>query len=109
MVFVVKERTKEIGIRKALGATPKNIISIILQESVLITTISGYVGLIIAFGVLQLIGDSLQADYFITNPNVKTSNAIFATILLIVFGAIAGYIPAKRAAKIKPIIALRDN
>lgn len=109
MVFVVKERTKEIGIRKALGATPKNIVSIILQESIFITTISGYAGLIIAFGVLQLIGDSLQLDYFITNPNVKTSNAIFATILLIVFGAIAGYIPARRAAKIKPIIALRDN
>ena len=109
MVFVVKERTKEIGIRKALGATPKNIVTIILQESIFITTISGYVGLILAFGVLQIIGDSLQLDYFITDPNVKTSNAIFATILLIVFGAIAGYIPARRAAKIKPIIALRDN
>ena len=109
MVFVVKERTKEIGIRKALGATPKNIVTIILQESIFITTISGYVGLILAFGVLQIIGDSLQLDYFITDPNVKTSNAIFATILLIVFGTIAGYIPARRAAKIKPIIALRDN
>jgi putative ABC transport system permease protein len=59
--------------------------------------------------VLQLIGDSLQENYFITNPNINTSTAIFATILLIIFGGIAGYIPAKRAAKIKPIIALRDS
>jgi len=109
MVFVVKERTKEIGIRKALGATPRNIITIILQESIFITTISGYLGLICAFGVLQLIGNNLQLNYFITDPNIETSNAIFATILLVLFGAIAGYIPAKRAAKIKPIVALRDE
>ena len=109
MVFVVKERTKELGIRKALGATPKNIISTILQESIFITTISGYFGLICAFGVLQLIGNNLQENYFITNPNIETENGIAATIILIVFGAIAGYIPAKKAASIKPIIALRDN
>ena len=109
MVFVVKERTKEIGIRKALGATPKSIINIILQESIFITTISGYFGLIFAFAVLQIIGDNLQENYFITNPNIDTSTAIFATIILIIFGGIAGYIPAKRAAKIKPIIALRDS
>ena len=109
MVFVVKERTKEIGIRKALGATPKDIISIILQESVFITTISGYVGLICAFAVLKIIGNKLQEHYFITNPNIETSTAIFATILLVFFGAIAGYLPAKKAAKIKPIVALRDD
>lgn len=109
MVFVVKERTKELGIRKALGATPKNIISTILQESIFITTISGYFGLICAFGVLQLIGNDLQENYFITNPNIETENGIAATIILIFFGAIAGYIPAKKAASIKPIIALRDN
>ena len=109
MVFVVKERTKEIGIRKALGATPKNIVSIILQESIFITTISGYTGLIFAFAVLKLIGNTLQENYFITNPSIDTLNAIFATILLIVFGAIAGYLPARKAARIKPIIALRDE
>jgi putative ABC transport system permease protein len=109
MVFVFKERTKEIGIRKALGATPKNIVSIILQESIFITTISGYTGLIFAFAVLKLIGNTLQENYFITNPSIDTLNAIFATILLIVFGAIAGYLPARKAARIKPIIALRDE
>tara|TARA_B100000902_G_scaffold115547_1_gene116436 strand:+ start:864 stop:2096 length:1233 start_codon:yes stop_codon:yes gene_type:complete len=109
MVFVVKERTKELGIRKALGATPKNIISIILQESIFITTLSGYFGLVIAFAILKIIGNKLQEDYWITNPSIETENAILATVLLIFFGTIAGYIPAKKAANIKPIIALRDN
>ena len=108
MVFVVKERTKELGIRKALGATPKSVIQMILQESVFITTISGYVGLFIGIFVLKSIGVSLQ-DYFIKDPYINTTTALFATIILILFGGIAGYIPAKRAARIKPIVALRDE
>ena len=108
MVFVVKERTKELGIRKALGATPKSVISSILLESVFITTISGFVGMVIGIAILNSMGDELE-DYFITNPYIDLTLAISATILLIVFGAIAGYIPAKRAAEIKPIIALRDE
>ena len=109
MVFVVKERTKEIGIRKAIGASPKSIIIMILQESIFITMISGYIGLILAMLILNGIGDSLMLKYFISSPYVDTSNAIFATIILIFFGALAGYIPARKAAKIKPIIALRDS
>ena len=108
MVFVVKERTKELGIRTALGATPKSVIQMILQESVFITTISGYVGLFIGIFVLKSIGVSLQ-DYFIKDPYIDTTTALFATIILILFGGIAGYIPAKRAARIKPIVALRDE
>ena len=108
MVFVVKERTKELGIRKALGATPKSVIQMILQESVFITTISGYVGLFIGIFVLKSIGVSLE-DYFIKDPYIDTTTALFATIILILFGGIAGYIPAKRAARIKPIVALRDE
>ena len=109
MVFVVKERTKELGIRKAIGASPKSIITMILQESIFITTFSGYFGLIIGIATLSLIGDKLEADYYITNPYIDISTAITATIILILFGALAGYIPARRAAKIKPIIALRDE
>jgi putative ABC transport system permease protein len=109
MVFVVKERTKEIGIRKAIGATPKSIIAMILHESIFITTISGYIGLIFAMIVLKLIGNNLEAKYFISNPYIDTGDAIWATVILIFFGALAGYIPARKAAKIKPIIALRDN
>ena len=108
MVFVVKERTKELGIRKAIGATPNSVIGMILHESVFITTIAGYVGLLSGVGTLALIGDSLE-EYFIINPYINTSTAVAATVTLILFGAIAGYIPARRAAKIKPIIALRDE
>lgn len=109
MVFVVKERTKELGIRKALGASPRSVINMILHESIFITTISGYLGFLAGILVLRSVGDTLAEDYFIKNPNVDISTAIFATIILIIFGGIAGYIPAKRAAQIQPIIALRNE
>lgn len=108
MIFVVKERTKELGIRKALGAQPKSIVTMIMLESILVTSLAGYFGLLIGMGVLELIGDSLK-EYFITNPSVSTSLIVTATIILIIAGAIAGYLPAKRAASIKPIVALRDE
>ncbi len=108
MVYVVKERTKEIGIRKAIGATPRTVISSILLESVFITTLSGFIGLFLGMALLSTIGEKLE-DYFIINPYVSTGMALFATILLIVFGALAGYIPARKAARIKPIVALRDE
>jgi putative ABC transport system permease protein len=109
MVFVVKERTKELGIRKALGATPREVISTILLESVFITTISGFTGMLIGIALLSSLGESLSENYFILNPYINIAVAIFATLLLVLFGAVAGYIPAKRAARIKPIIALRDE
>lgn len=109
MLYVVKERTKEIGIRKALGATPKNVKGTILLESIFITTIFGFIGMLLGIAILNSIGDSMEEDYFITNPYIDTGVAIFATVLLIVCGSIAGYIPARRAARIKPIVALRDE
>ncbi len=108
MVYIVKERTKELGIRKALGATPKSIIGMILMESIFITALSGYMGLLIGSGVLKALGDSLE-KYFILNPSVDSGVIIGATIVLIIAGTIAGYLPAKRAARIKPIVALRDE
>ncbi len=109
MVFVVKERTKELGIRKAIGATPKSIVGMILHEAIFITTISGYVGLLTGVVFLNYIGDKLEEEYFITNPGIDLSTGVTATIILIAFGAFAGYLPAKRAAQIKPIEALRDE
>ena len=109
MVFVVKERTKELGIRKALGASPRSVISMILQESIFITIISGYFGLFSGMFVLRNIGSALEEDYFIKDPSIDLSTAIISTVILVIFGAVAGYIPAKRAASIKPIIALRDE
>ena len=108
MIFVVKERTKEIGIRKALGATPKTVISTILIEAITITTLSGFSGMLLGISILQNLGEKLE-DYFIKNPYIDLGFAVSATIILIVFGTIAGYVPAKRAARIKPIVALRDE
>ncbi|WP_299255970.1 ABC transporter permease [uncultured Aquimarina sp.] len=108
MTFSIKERTKELGIRKALGASPKSIIAMVLQESVLITAVAGYLGLILGMLILKLIGNNLE-EYFILNPKVDTGVIVVATITLVLSGLLAGYIPARRAAKIKPIIALRDE
>ena len=105
MVYVVSERTKELGIRKAVGATPKDIVTMILQESIFITAISGYFGLILGVGILKVAGPSLE-EYFILNPSISTSVVIGATVTLIIAGVIAGYLPAKRAARIKPVVAL---
>ena len=108
MIFIVKDRTKELGVRKALGASPRSIISIILLESILITTIAGYFGLLLGIGVLKL-AEPMLAEYFIKDPSVSTALVIGATITLIVAGGIAGYLPAKKASRIKPIVALRDD
>jgi putative ABC transport system permease protein len=108
MIFIVKERTKEIGIRKALGASPRSIVSIILIESIIITAISGYVGLLAGVGVLEWVGPSLE-EYFIKDPSVSNSLVFGATLTLIVAGTIAGYLPAKKASRIKPIVALRND
>ena len=109
MVFIVKERTKELGIRKALGAEPNEIIKMILSESIFITTLSGFFGMILGIIVLNSLDSGALQDYFITRAGVDFGIAFFATIILIVFGVVAGYVPAKRAASIKPIVALRDE
>ena len=106
MIFIVKERTKEIGIRKALGAPPNSIIVLIILESIFVTAISGYFGLLLGGALLNSFD---LRDYWIYDPGVSSSLVIAATITLVIAGAIAGYIPAKRAASIKPIVALRDE
>lgn len=110
MMIVVKERTKEIGIRKALGATPSSIIGLILFESILITATFGYIGLVSGVGILELVSAFAPEDNdFFKNPEINFQVAIVATIVLIVAGAVAGFIPANRAASIRPIVALRDE
>ncbi|PTM11452.1 MAG: ABC transporter ATP-binding protein [Bacteroidetes bacterium] len=108
MIFIVKERTKEIGIRKALGASPRSIVSIILLESIFITIIAGFLGLVVGMTILEFAGPMLE-QYFIKDPAVSTTHIVAATITLIVSGAIAGYLPAKKASQIKPIVALRND
>lgn len=108
MLIIVKERTKEIGVRKALGALPSSIIGMILQESIFITAIAGFLGLFLGVGLLELIGPQIDSD-FIKFPQVDFVTAMSTVIILIVAGALAGYIPARRAANIRPIEALRDE
>lgn len=108
MMIVVKDRTKEIGIRKAIGATPGSIISLILQEAILITGFAGYIGLVLGVGLLELISKQIDTPFF-KQPEVNIQVAIGATVLLVVAGALAGFFPARRAAAIKPIEALRDE
>ena len=107
MIIVVKERTREIGVRKALGATPLSVVSLILFESVIITTFAGYIGLVLGVGLLELLS-GIDTQFF-TNPSADFRIAVSATILLIVAGAFAGFVPARKAASIKPIEALRDE
>jgi len=109
MLIAVKERTKEIGIRKALGATPWSIISLVLTESVLITTVSGYIGLVLGVGTIELVSGNLPALDLFRNPEVDFTVAIGALALLVVAGLVAGFFPARRAARVQPVEALKDE
>lgn len=108
MLIIVKERTKEIGIRKALGAKPISIVGMVLHESIFVTAFSGLIGLILAMSLLEFGGPYVELD-FLSNPSVNFNIAVTTVIILVVAGAIAGFFPAWRGAKIKPIDALRDE
>lgn len=121
MLVSVKERTREIGIRKAIGATPRSILKTIIMESIFITTIFGYIGLIMGIGLTevvnffmeqaanaQVVSDEPQMSVF-ANPTVDVGYALFATVVLIISGVIAGYLPARKAVKVKPIEAMRQE
>jgi putative ABC transport system permease protein len=111
MLVIVRERTREIGIQRAIGAKPFQIIRQIVLESVYLTTIAGYTGLVIGVGLVEavnyiLIKSGGNASMF-TNPQINFSVAITALIILIIAGIIAGFIPAKHALRVKPVEALR--
>jgi putative ABC transport system permease protein len=109
MLIVVKERTKEIGVRKALGATPFSIVSLIIQESIFITAIAGYIGLMFGIGLIELIKFiGVEGDFF-KNPDVDLSIALWSVVAIVFAGALAGLIPAYKAAQVEPITALREN
>jgi putative ABC transport system permease protein len=113
MLIIVKERTKEIGVQRAIGATPWMIRKQIIIESVLLTAVAGYIGLVVGVGLLELINYIMvqvgaNTEMF-NKPEVDFQKALTALIILIVSGALAGLIPANRAVSIKPIDALRDE
>ena len=113
MLIVVKERTKEIGIRKAIGATPASIISSILTESIFITAVSGYLGLlagVLVIGGINLLMEQASVDsQMFYNPEVNLGIAIGAMVLLTIAGTVAGLIPAMMAARVNPVVALKDE
>ncbi|RPJ78417.1 MAG: ABC transporter permease, partial [Alphaproteobacteria bacterium] len=111
MLIVVKERTKEIGIQRSIGATPWKIIGQILMESVARTAMSGMIGLVLGVAILeminyQMVNSASEAGMF-KNPEVDFSIAVTALIVLIFSGLFAGFIPARKAVSIKPVEALR--
>lgn len=107
MLIIVKERTKEIGIRKALGATPGSIISLIIQESIFLTSIGGYVALVIGVFILEGVATVVPEDGIMGPPEVDIIIAAGALGLLIIGGGLAGIMPAKKAAAVSPIEAIR--
>lgn len=110
MLVTVRERTKEIGIRRALGATPRNIIQQILSESIVLTLIAGVAGLMFGVGLLALVGMALShGDQFFKDPQISFSIAIASLFILLIIGTLAGFIPANRAMNIKPIEAIREE
>mgnify|MGYP000583824558 CR=1 FL=1 len=115
MLVIIKERTQEIGIQRAIGATPGKVILHIVAESVFLTVMAGYIGLALGVGLLELLNIALEAnagnadEIFFRRPEVSFQMAVGALMVLVVSGIFAGLIPARRAVSIKPIDALRDE
>jgi len=113
MIIVVKERTREIGVRKALGAKPSSIVGMILQEAVFITLVAGYVGLVLGIALLEIINYALAAlgaDLnFFDRPEIDLRVALTALLVLVIAGAVAGLVPAIKAARVSPAEALRNE
>jgi len=114
MIITVKDRSKEIGIRKALGATPLSIVVMILSESILVTSVAGYFGLVFGVGTLELTSSFLsgagsEVARFFKDPEIDIYAALQALLILVFSGALAGLAPAARAAKISPTEAMREG
>jgi putative ABC transport system permease protein len=109
MLIVVKDRTKEIGIRKALGATPADVVGQILMEAIIVTALFGYLGLALGVFLIEGLAKVVPGSEFFRSPSIDLGTAVQALIAMLIAGALAGWIPARRAAAIRPIEALRDE
>jgi ABC-type transport system, involved in lipoprotein release, permease component len=118
MLITVKERTREFGIRKALGAKPRSILTLIIIESIVITTLFGYIGMVAGIGFTEWMDATIGTktlnmgmweETLFKDPTVKIEVAIQATLTLIIAGTLAGFFPARKATRIRPIEALRAD
>ena len=116
MLITVKERTREFGIRKALGATPNSIITLVILESLMIMIVFGYIGMLLGIGLTELLNMAMESGGGVSegptmfrDPTVNTSIALIATLVMAIAGVIAGYIPARNATKITPVEAMRAD
>jgi putative ABC transport system permease protein len=109
MLIVVKDRTKEIGIRKALGATPANVVGQILMEAIFVTAVFGYLGLALGVFLIEGLAKAVPGGDFFRDPTIDLGTAVQALVAMLIAGALAGWVPARRAAAIRPIEALRDE
>ncbi|HEV8550862.1 MAG TPA: ABC transporter permease [Polyangiaceae bacterium] len=109
MLISVAERTREIGIRKALGATPFRLVGMVLSEALLITSIAGYAGVVAGVALVELGRNELGDVPFVRQPSVSIATALTATALIVLAGALAGFFPALRAARVSPVAAMREE
>ncbi len=110
MLIIVKERTKEIGVKRALGAVPMQIIGQIMLEAVFLTSLAGYAGLLVGVLSLELLNSAIgESGEMFSNPTIDFKVALSALLILILSGALAGLIPARKAVAIKPVEALRSE
>ena len=107
MLISVKERTREIGIRKALGAKKWNILQMIVLEAMVLTSFAGYIGLVCAVGLIELVRSQNFNSAYFANPDIDLEVALTAIGILTLAGMVAGFIPARKAASVNPILALR--
>jgi len=109
MLISVKERTVEFGVRKALGATPWSIVSMVLQEALVVTSLAGYAGLVAGALVVEAVNRYVPENDYLREPQVDFQAAIWAVVILVLAGALAGVIPAFRAARVHPVVAMRGE
>ncbi|WP_029905663.1 ABC transporter permease [Prevotella sp. 10(H)] len=112
MLITVKERTREIGIRKAIGATPISVLKLIIFESILITSVAGYLGMVVGIAVTEAVSSAMASGgsdgpTVFKDPTVDLTTVVIATVALVIAGTVAGLIPALKATKVSPIEAMR--
>lgn len=118
MLVIVRERTAEFGIRKSLGATPVSLVKLVIIESLIITSLFGYIGMVAGVGVMEVVNTYIEqmpvdptsaSETIFQNPTLELSIIFSATLVLIISGVIAGFVPARRAVRLKTIDAMRYN